>query len=203
MDELIVATANKKKFKEIKKILGKLPLEVKYLLDFKERPKIIENGKSFFENARIKAEATSCFYNSLALGEDSGLWVEALEGAPGIFSSRFAGKNADDKKNIAKLLKELKAVSKKDRKARFFCCLVLANKGKTLRKFEGSLSGFITLKPRGESGFGYDPVFFVPGLNKTLAQIPLSVKNKLSHRYKAISKFRRFFSNYLKKHKLV
>ncbi|MBN2120977.1 MAG: RdgB/HAM1 family non-canonical purine NTP pyrophosphatase [Candidatus Omnitrophica bacterium] len=199
MDQLIIATANKKKFKEIKKILGKNTFRIKYLLDFKERPRIVESGRSFFENARIKAIKTSLFYDSLALGEDSGLQVLALGGRPGIFSSRFAGKTADDKKNIDKLLKELKGVAYPKRKARFFCCAVLAYKGKVVGKFEGSLQGFISFKTEGGSGFGYDPVFFVPELKKTLAQVPPKVKNRLSHRYKAISKFSKFLRNYLER----
>jgi XTP/dITP diphosphohydrolase len=194
-----VATANIKKFKEIKKILARLPLEVKCLLDFKARPRIVEDGKNFFENAKKKAEITSSFYNCLSLGEDSGLQVEALGGEPGIFSSRYAGKGADDKKNIAKLLGELHNVPKNKRLARFSCWAVLADRGKSIKRFQGRISGRITLEPKGRFGFGYDPVFFIPNLQKTLAQVPLSVKNKMSHRYKAISKVRRYLDIYLKK----
>ncbi|RKY35320.1 MAG: non-canonical purine NTP pyrophosphatase, RdgB/HAM1 family [Candidatus Omnitrophota bacterium] len=194
---LIVATANKKKFKEIKAILGDLPLQIKSLLDFKKKPKIIEEGKTFLENAEKKAEITSSFYNCLSLGEDSGLEVEALKGRPGVFSSRFAGKNATDRENIEKLLTELKGLPKYKRKAKFISQVVLACKGKILASFKGSLTGFITFQPQGRFGFGYDPVFFLPEYKKTTAQLKPSLKNKISHRYKALSKLKKFLKNYL------
>lgn len=199
MEQLIIATANRKKYKEVKKIIGGLSLSIKSLLDFNKRPVIIEDGKTFFENAAKKAVTASSFYDSLALGEDSGLEVDFLNGKPGIYSARFSGRNADDRKNIIKLLRELRKVNWKQRKARFRCCAVLAYKGKKIRRFEGSLSGYITFIPEGSSGFGYDPVFYVPKLKKTLAKVPLSVKNKLSHRYKALVKFRDYLQNYLAK----
>ena len=201
MEQLIIATGNKKKFREIKKILGRVSLRVRCLADFAKRPRIVEDGLTFFENARKKAEAASLFYNSWALGEDSGLEVAVLGGRPGIFSSRFAGRQATDAKNIRKLLRELKGVPSSRRKARFLCCAVLARRGKAIKRFQGILSGYISARPKGSSGFGYDPVFYVPGLKKTLAEVPPRVKNKLSHRYKAISRFRSHLRNYLKKHK--
>jgi XTP/dITP diphosphohydrolase len=201
MGKLIIATANKKKFREIKKILKTPSLEVKSLLDFKVRPRIIENGKTFFENATKKAKKASLFYNSYALGEDSGLMVSALGGRPGIFSARFAGKNSNDKKNIRKLLEALKNIPYSRRKAMFVCCAVFAYKGKAIQKFKGKVNGLIIEEARGSLGFGYDPVFYVPSLKKTLAQVPLKVKNRLSHRYKAISQFSRYLRNYLKEHK--
>jgi len=201
MEQLIIATANRKKYKEVKKIIGGLFLSIKSLLDFNKRPVIIEDGKTFFENAAKKAVTASSFYDSLALGEDSGLEVDSLNGEPGIYSARFSGRNANDKKNIVKLLKELRKVDWKERKARFRCCPVLAYKGKKIRRFEGALSGYIAFKPEGCSGFGYDPVFYVPKLKKTLAQVPLLVKNRLSHRYRALLKFRNYLQNYLAKAK--
>lgn len=200
MTRLIVATANKKKFLEIKKILGRLSLEINCLLDFKKRPKIVENGKSFFENAKKKAETASAFHGCLSLGEDSGLEVDALGGSPGIFSARYAGKDADDKKNIAKLLKKLANVPKNKRDAHFLCWAVLAYKGKSIKRFRGQIQGRITLEPKGKFGFGYDPVFLVPKLQKTLAQLPISSKNKMSHRYKAVTKVCQYLDKYLKKH---
>ncbi len=201
MKQLIIATANSKKYKEVKKIIGGLFLDIKSLLDFNRRPVIVEDGKSFFENAAKKAVTASLFYDSFALGEDSGLEVDFLNGQPGIYSARFSGPKANDKKNIVKLLKALRKVDWKRRKARFRCSAVLAYKGKKIRRFEGALSGYITFKPEGCSGFGYDPVFYVPKLKKTLAQVPLSVKNRLSHRYKALLKFRNYLQNYLVKTK--
>jgi len=199
MEKLIVATANINKFKEIKNILGKLPLKVMCLLDFKTRPRIVEDGESFFENARKKAEIASSFYGSLSLGEDSGLEVDALGGKPGVLSSRYSGSGGDDKKNIAKLLKKLRNVPENKRSARFSCWAVLADKGKSLKRFQGQISGRITLEPKGSSGFGYDPVFLIPNLQKTLAQISLPAKNKISHRHEAISRVRQYLDIYLKK----
>ncbi|MFC1514672.1 RdgB/HAM1 family non-canonical purine NTP pyrophosphatase [Candidatus Omnitrophota bacterium] len=203
MRRLVVATANKSKFKEIKKILGKLPLGVNYLLDFERKPRIVENGKTFFQNAKKKAQAASSFYGALSLGEDSGLEVVALDGRPGIFSSRFSGKGATDAKNIRKLLRELKGFPASQRRAAFVCSAVLMRKGKVVKSFQGRLSGSISASPRGSSGFGYDPVFYLPSLKKTLAQLPIGKKNKLSHRYKAIFKVRKYLRNYLKKCKCL
>ncbi len=193
---LVVATANKKKFREIKSILEDLPFKIRCLLDFKKKPKIAEDGKTFYENAEKKAKLTSSFYECLALGEDSGLEVRALGGRPGIFSSRFAGKKSTDKRNIDKLLKELEGVSRAERGAKFISWIVLAYKGKVLGGFQGFLSGFIAFKPKGRYGFGYDPVFFLPQYKKTTAQLKPSFKNRISHRCKALKKVRA----YLKKH---
>lgn len=200
MENLVIATGNKKKFREIKKILKDVPVKLNSLLDFPKRPHIVEDGNTFFENAGKKAEQASLFYNCWALGEDSGLEVSFLDGSPGIFSARYAGKDATDRQNIEKLLRSLEGVPKSKRHARFFCCAVLALRGKLIGKFEGTLQGLIQFKAKGTSGFGYDPVFFVPRFGKTLAQIPLSVKNTISHRYKALSKFKTYFRNYLNKH---
>ena len=196
---LVVATANKKKFKEIKAILGDLPLQIKSLLDFKKKPEIVEDGQTFLENAQRKAKITSSFYNCLSLGEDSGLEVEALGGKPGVFSSRFAGKQSTDRENIKKLLRELEGLPKYKRRAKFVSQVVLACKGKILVSFKGSLAGFITFQPQGRFGFGYDPVFFLSEYKKTTAQLKPSLKNKISHRYKALSKLRKFLKDYLVK----
>ena len=139
----------------------------------------------------------------MAVGEDSGLAVRALGGRPGILSARFSGKGATDVKNIEKLLREMKGLPASKRRACFVCCAVLAYKGKVIKKFEGTIQGRILESPKGSSGFGYDPVFYVPRLKKTLAQVPLGVKNRLSHRYKAISSLSRYLRKYLKKHGAV
>lgn len=199
MKKLVIATGNRKKFKEIKKILAKVPLKVKCLNDFDKAPKIVEDGRTFFANAKKKAVAASLFYDALAVGEDSGLEVKALGGKPGIYSARFSGKGVTDLKNIDKLLGKLKGLPASKRGARFFCCAVLACKGRVIKKFEGSINGRILDTLKGSSGFGYDPVFYVPSLKKTLAQVPLRTKNKLSHRYKAISSLSRYLRKCLKK----
>ncbi len=193
MDSLVIATANKNKFKEIKKMFKGLSFELKCLLDFKDRPQIIEDKKTFYQNAKKKAEITSSFYGCPALGEDSGLEVFALNKEPGIYSARYAGEDSNDKKNIEKLLKELEGVPFQERGARFVCSAVLILKGKKAEEFRGQVEGFITTEPRGKGGFGYDPVFYLPELKKTMAQIPLSLKNKISHRHKAISLIKNYF----------
>ncbi len=187
MERLIIATKNRKKFAEISKILEDVPVEIECLADFEDAPEIIESGNTFFENAAIKAKVVSKFYNCWALGEDSGLEVFALDNQPGIYSARFAGEDADDRRNIAKLLELMKDILKEKRGAQFRCCAVLANHDKVVERFDGVMKGLISFRPMGEFGFGYDPVFYIPGLKKTLAQIPPEEKNKISHRYKALT----------------
>lgn len=193
MDRLLIATGNENKFKEIKSIFAEVPLDLSCLSDFQERPEIIEDGKSFFENAKKKAQVSSDFYNLPALGEDSGLEVFSLGMKPGIYSARFSGPDANDKKNIEKLLNEMREVPDKDRKARFVCFAVIFSPGGRVEKFRGEVEGIIIREPRGKEGFGYDPVFYLPDLKKTMAQISLEKKNQISHRYKAMKAVKNYF----------
>jgi XTP/dITP diphosphohydrolase len=193
MDRLVVATANKSKFVEIKDIFKEVNLELFSLLDFSQRPKIIEDGKNFYENAKKKAQSAATFYNCISLGEDSGLEVQALNNRPGIYSARFAGSDSNSKKNIEKLLEMMKGIAWEKRQARFVCSLVLVFPGGREEYFSGRVEGFITDSPKGDSGFGYDPVFFLPALGKTMAEIPFSLKNKISHRQKAVSLAKNYF----------
>jgi len=198
MKRLIVATKNRSKFKEIKEILKEIGIKVVSLNDLNKKIKIKEDGKSFFENALKKALRVSSFYkDDYVVAEDSGLEVFSLGGKPGIFSKRFAGKNANDKKNNLKLLKKLQGKGLKERRARFFCCAVLVKNKKFLKKFEGTLTGYINQKIEGKRGFGYDPIFHLPKYKKTVAQLSSREKNKISHRAKAFERLKKYLERLL------
>jgi len=190
---LIIATKNRDKFKEIKGILRGLGVSMISLNQAEKKFHIVENGKTFQENAFKKALPVSRYYkDNYVLGEDSGLEVNYLNGAPGIHAKRYSGKGATYKSNNKKLLKSLKGVPAKERGAAFRCCLVLVCNGKLVKVFEGRLQGRISDIARGKNGFGYDPVFYLNYYKKTVAQLPLSKKNKISHRAKAFRKLRRY-----------
>jgi non-canonical purine NTP pyrophosphatase, rdgB/HAM1 family len=187
--QLIVATRNTHKTREIEQILGS-GLAVRDLTSHPEISGITESGTSFEENAKLKAVAVSRKLPGLVIADDSGLEVEALGGAPGIHSARYAGANASDKERIAKLLSRLADVDAKSdqRRARFRCVLAIARDGKVLTTFEGVVEGKIADQPRGSHGFGYDPIFIPNGSEQTFAELPEEVKNNISHRAKAIRK---------------
>ncbi|MBL7081448.1 MAG: XTP/dITP diphosphatase [Candidatus Omnitrophica bacterium] len=199
--ELIVATKNKKKLKEIKEILKDLPLQIRSLKDFPDAPRIIENGKTFKENAIKKAKIIAQFSKRLTLGEDSGLEVGALGARPGVYSSRFSGKEKSDRRNNLKLLQSLKSTPLKKRKARYVCAVALCDTSGKIRVVEGTCQGLIGFKMQGSSGFGYDPIFIVPRYKKTFAQLGPDVKHKISHRFHALSKIHILLGQYLKKSK--
>jgi XTP/dITP diphosphohydrolase len=190
--ELLIATRNKKKFKEIKQLLGLKGVRVISLLDLPPLPKVNENGKTFKANAQKKAREISLRSGKLTLGEDSGLCVDALKGAPGVYSSRFAGLHKSDADNNKKLLASLKDLPLQKRKAHYTCALALAFKGKILKTFEGKCNGVIGFKKKGSAGFGYDPLFVIPAYNKTFGQLGLKVKHIMSHRSKAIAKLKAY-----------
>lgn len=194
MDILVAATKNKGKLLEFKNMLERESFKIVSLLDF-PNIEIFETGKTFNENALLKATTVVKKTGYPALADDSGLEVTALNGKPGIFSARYAGVNATDEDNIEKLLSEMKNIPANQRQARFVCSLALVfPNGKTILE-QGTLEGFITDKPRGEKGFGYDPVFFIPALGRTLSEISTDEKNRISHRAKALSKLKkRLFS---------
>ena len=184
MKRLIIATNNQGKVKEIKAILGDFYEEILSLKDAGIVHDVVEDGTSFHENARKKAVEISKMVEGDVLADDSGLCVDALDGAPGIYSARFSGEGATDEKNNQKLLEDL--TGKQDRTARFVCALVLANAGKEKLYVEASAEGEILEEARGENGFGYDPLFYVAEYDQTFAEIPAEVKNKISHRAKAL-----------------
>ncbi|MEW6009013.1 MAG: RdgB/HAM1 family non-canonical purine NTP pyrophosphatase [Candidatus Omnitrophota bacterium] len=192
--ELLIATRNRKKFKEIKDLLKKNVLRTFSLADFPGLPKIKETGATFKANAEKKAREISRLTRKLTLGEDSGLCVDALKGAPGVFSSRFAGKQKSDEDNNNKLLRLLKSLPLAKRKAHYVCAVAIAYKGKILKTVEGRCSGLIGFKRQGTSGFGYDPLFIIPRYKKTFGQLGLKIKHKMSHRSKAIKKLKKYLS---------
>lgn len=188
--QFIVATHNTHKTCEIEQILESEA--VGDLTAYPEISEIAETGSSFEENAKLKALAASRKLPGLVIADDSGLEVEALGGAPGIHSARYAGTNASGKEKIAKLLRQLAKVDAKSdqRRARFRCVLAVARDGQILATVEGAVEGKIAEQPRGSHGFGYDPVFIPDGFEETFAELPEQLKNKISHRAKAIRKLR-------------
>ena len=193
MIRLLVATRNAHKTREIQHILGS-GFSVRDLRAYPQISEIIETGTSFEENAKLKALAVSTKLPGLVVADDSGLEVDALGGAPGIHSARYAGANATDTEKIDKLLEELARVRAKNdsRRARFHCLLALARNGEVLGVFEGTVEGQVTLQPRGSRGFGYDPIFVPKGFERTFGELGPAEKNQLSHRARALEKLRTF-----------
>jgi len=186
--EIVVATRNRHKVREIRKILKGLKVKILALDNFKKLPEVAENGKTFKENASKKARIISRYTHRLTIADDSGLEVAALGGRPGVKSARFAGKKADYAKNNAKLLRMLKGVPFSKRKARFVCVISIAKNGKVLDAVRGSCSGRIGFELRGKTGFGYDPLFISPRYGKTFAELGPKIKNRISHRYRALAR---------------
>ncbi len=191
----MVATKNKKKLGEIKEILKSLDLKITSLADYPKTTRIIENGKTFKENAIKKAVKIARYMQKLTLGEDSGLEVEALSGKPGIYSSRFSGKDKNDFKNNLKLLKLLEGFPLKKRKARYVCAVALADKEGLVAAVEGTCTGLIGFAQKGHFGFGYDPLFIIPKYKKTFAQLGPKIKHRMSHRYRALAKAKKIISD--------
>jgi XTP/dITP diphosphohydrolase len=189
-----LATKNQGKIREIRALLGDLGVDVLSLNDFANVPDVIEDGASFFENALKKAKEISEHTGEIVLADDSGLEVEYLGGEPGVYSSRYSGPDATDDTNIEKLLLNMKGVPREKRGAAFICVLVLYFPDGKYESFEGRLPGLINDKPQGGGGFGYDPVFFLPNWGSTVAQIPLEVKNGISHRAQAVLKFKEAYN---------
>ncbi len=185
MIPLLVATRNIHKTEEIASILGE-GYQVSDLTTLPGAPDVEETGSTFLENAGLKALAISSVTGSLVLADDSGLEVDALEGRPGVYSARYAGLEAKDSDNNTKLLSELEGVGENRRTARFRCVMVLAEAGEILNDFSGSVEGRILEKPRGHSGFGYDPLFVPRGERKSFAELGPDIKNGLSHRARAM-----------------
>jgi len=185
---MVLASRNKGKIKEIRAMLADLGIELLSLDDFPDIPEIVEDGETFLDNALKKARTVAELTGENVLADDSGLEVEVLQGAPGVHSSRYAGNGADDAKNIAKLLDKLRDVPPGERKAVFRCVLLLHWPGGRWETFEGRWEGEIAQAPAGESGFGYDPVFYLPESGLTVAELPAESKNRLSHRAQAFKK---------------
>ncbi|MEG0255665.1 MAG: ribonuclease PH [Vagococcus sp.] len=195
--EILIATRNQGKAKEFEALFQEKGYKVKTLLDYPDIPDVEETGTTFEENARLKAETIAKEFQTIVLADDSGLKVDALNGQPGVYSARYAGEAKSDASNNAKLLHELYDVKKEDRGAQFHCTLVLASPNKASLVVEGEVEGEIGTIPRGDNGFGYDPLFYVPELNKTMAELNPEEKNKVSHRAKAIEKLSADFDTWM------
>lgn len=200
--KIVLATRNKGKAREIKEILGDLDLEIVTLDDFPEIPMPIEDGKSFKENALKKARLVARHLNMPAIADDSGIEVDALNKRPGIFSARYAGENATDEENNSKLLHELNGIPFDKRRAAYKCVIALALPSGAEETVEGGCQGFIALEPEGNGGFGYDPLFYVPEYGKTMADLSPEIKNRISHRGRALAKLRKRIIEILKPHTL-
>lgn len=192
MKKIIVASNNENKIKEIKEILKDFPYDIISLKEANINIEIEEDGKTFLENAYKKArEIFNITENCMVLSDDSGLMVDSLGGAPGVFSARYAGEHGNSKRNNEKLLEELKGKSIENRKAKFVCAIVLILDNKKEIKVQGEVHGYIREKNQGEDGFGYDPLFYVPEYNKTFAQMSSNEKNAISHRGRALDLLRK------------
>jgi XTP/dITP diphosphohydrolase len=189
--EIIVATKNRGKIREIRKALRGLGLKIYSLKDFSDVPEVVEDGKSFTENALKKARFYSKYFGKLTIADDSGLEVEVLKGWPGIYSARYAGEEASDRKNNQKLLKEMEGIRISNRGARFKCVLAMVSTDGREAVAEGSCRGRIGFREMGRRGFGYDPIFILPQDGKTMAQLTLEEKNRVSHRGKALRKLKK------------
>lgn len=196
-NKIVIATGNKGKAEEFKSIFEKFGFEIQTLLDYPELDEIDETGDTFAENALLKAEGVSRALNTIVLADDSGLKVDALQGQPGIYSARFAGEEKNDAKNNAKLLGELSELPFEERTAHFHCTLALAAPDKESMTIEGELDGYILGVPRGQNGFGYDPLFYVSEKDKTLAELTHEEKNNISHRAIAVRNLEKVLENWI------
>ncbi|MGD7044156.1 XTP/dITP diphosphatase [Jeotgalibacillus proteolyticus] len=191
MKKVLIATANKGKANEFKNLFAPLGFEVTTLLDYPEMDDIEETGETFEENAILKAEAASSQFNVLAIADDSGLLIDALNGEPGVYSARYAGKEKNDEENIKKVLQNLQGVPFHERTARFHCTLAISIPGKETFTVTGECEGRITNEKIGEGGFGYDPIFWIEDQSRTLAQMSGEEKSAISHRGNALKKLKR------------
>ena len=190
---LVVATQNQGKLHELRQLLGDLPFKLYRLTDFPNISPIPETGISFIENASLKAVGYATQTGCLTLADDSGLEVEALDGAPGILSARYAGESASDAQRIEKLLLELSGIAAVKRSARFVSAVAIADGvGRILDVSVGECKGRIDFAPRGSEGFGYDPIFIPNGYDKTFAELKTEIKNEISHRARALAGAREF-----------
>jgi XTP/dITP diphosphohydrolase len=184
-NKLLLATSNKAKVQEYKSLLSDLPYQLVTTADEKITLVVDETGESLEENARLKATALARESKLITLADDSGLEVDALGGEPGKLSARYAGENATDADRIAYLLRRLAGVPREKRTARFRCVIALATPEGKVEYCQGVCEGMITFEPAGKHGFGYDPVFYLPELGRTMAELPMNIKNRISHRGRA------------------
>jgi XTP/dITP diphosphohydrolase len=194
--KLLIATTNQGKAEEIRFFLRGLHIEVVSLIALDSKDIYKEDSTSFLVNARGKSLFYGKKWEGLSLGEDSGLAIDFLQGEPGVRSARFSGPEANDEKNITKVLKLMEGVPEKEREARFVSCMVLSQSGKIFAEITGEARGVITSSKKGHSGFGYDPIFYFPPLDKTFAQLSPSEKNAVSHRGQALKQLKAFLQKH-------
>lgn len=191
MELLVVGTRNRKKLEEIREILGDLALDLRDLSAWPDLPEVVEDGKTFEDNARKKASEVARQVHRWVLAEDSGLVVPGLHGRPGVYSARYAGKQGDDEANNDKLLAELAPLPEERRAAYYVCVAALADpQGQVQAVTEGRCHGLIVHERRGRGGFGYDPLFLVPEYHRTFGELSARVKHALSHRARALTQLR-------------
>ncbi|MEW6357104.1 MAG: XTP/dITP diphosphatase [Planctomycetota bacterium] len=195
---LVVATRNRKKLAELRRLLDGAPVVLASLDDYSNAGDVKETGKTFQENAILKATETSAVIGEWVVADDSGLVVDALGGRPGVYSARYAGPDQNDERNTAKVLDELRHVEAEQRTARFTCAIALAAPGQVLFVTVESCEGRIAAEPRGNTGFGYDPIFIPDGYDRTFAELGSEIKDRLSHRGKALRSFRKELENLLR-----
>ena len=204
MLELVIATKNQGKLREIRELLQDFDVNVTSLADYPDAPEIIEDGKTFTQNAVKKATVIASYTGKLTIGEDSGLQVKALNNRPGVYSARYSGEGASDQKNNLKLLRELRGVALKKRQARYRCFVALADKGGLIDVVSGSCGGLIATRHFGKNGFGYDPLFFIPRYKKTFGELDPTIKAQMSHRANAFKKLQNILkARFLKSHSNV
>ena len=201
--EILLATGNRGKVIELQEMLAGYNIKVLSLNDFPDFPEVEENGQTFVDNALLKARLAADKTGLLSLADDSGLEVDALNGAPGVYSARFAGEPKNDSKNIDKLLLEMEGVPEEKRTARFRCSLAVVCPGGKEHTTDGVVEGSILYSRKGEGGFGYDPVFFLKKMGKTMAELSLEEKNSLSHRAQAFKKAVPLIKSYLNNRKMA
>jgi len=193
---LLLATTNQGKIKELEARLKNLPLGIFSLKDLQLNQTYPEEGKTFLENARGKSLFYSQYWKHMTLAEDSGIEIDYLKGAPGVYSSRFAGPDASDEDNLQKVLQLLDRIPPEKRKARFVSCMVLSRSGQIITEIQEHADGIITPQKKGQEGFGYDPIFLYPPMDKTFAELTPDEKNTVSHRGRALDKLCAFLLNY-------
>ena len=196
--KILVATRNRGKIREIRKALKGLGLQIHALTDFPAAPEVEEDGKTFEENALKKARFYSTLFGKLTISDDSGLEVDSLMGSPGVYSARYAGKGASDRENNRMLLREMKEIRSSKRGATFNCTIAIVSPDGREAVAEGLCRGRIGFKEIGKRGFGYDPLFILPRYGKTMAQLTLEEKNRISHRGKALRKLRKIIYTFLR-----
>ena len=194
--KILLATRNKAKVKEYSKLLHGIPYEIVSLEDVGIAQDVEESSKTFDENATIKARTYAKLSGLLAIADDSGLEVDALDGAPGVRSARYAGEGATDKERIDYLLDKMKDVLSKQRTAHFRCVIAVATPDGEVKLCEGKCDGVMIFEPKGKNGFGYDPIFYLPDRQLTMAELSMEEKNKISHRGKAAAKARRLLQRW-------